>query len=322
MSGPLATPWVREKVIGVLQQSKDRHIDECRPSATYLMAILANAVTSLEDAEILAPQVEDVIIRTLSQTTDTDLLFVTLGLLEKTLLSKHSEFEYLKAGLLSQLTRLLRLRTTPQIHQESLKIFRLLIYQSLLISASTTSPFHLNEVQTFFSTTLILFTQTPDPSTKTSIARLVIELSRILAHSPSPPSQTFRRLFSTPSSQQAAVSTLFYLAVHAPSDPAKSEAWFGLALLSTWDAEMRHIVLVALEHAEPTLMQEMERIVDEARTGTGIESGGPALANVRLLLAKLTEDGAAGAGWVVHPWLRMLAKRAFAAMPTDGDDVV
>ena len=313
----LAALCVRDKVISLLQQNKNKHIDECKPFASYLMAILANGVTSVERAEMLAPQMKDVIIKTLSQTADTDLLSITLGLLGKVLLSKDAEGEYLHAGLLPQLTRVLQIQTTSQIQQECLNVFRLLLHHIPFLLTSTSSSGHLTELQSILSTILTLFNQNPDPITKCTIARLIIALCRTLGHSTSPsdfpssPSKIFYSLFPTPGLKPTAVSTLFYLALHDPSIPAKNEAWFGLALLSTWGMRIGDVIYHVLDHAEPAVWQEMERVVEEGRMG---KARGPAWENVRLFLAKLTEDlGLPGeTGGDVGARLRVLAKRAFA----------
>lgn len=280
-SSALSSTWIRPQVIDKLKECNVGHIENCRPSPAYLYLVLANAITSVSDAEKLVQEdhIHESVVEVLAETADPDLLFIVTGLLVKLTLSDTNTLSLVESGAFESLHRLLETRTSIQVKREAVLATRLMIKgwhkaQSVREIAARGRPEGGRDASSdaALNASLDLFRDTTDGATKLEVGRLVIEVCRTLFGSADGGSRFMSML--GPQTQQAADAVVCVLSFGQES--AKSEGWFGLGMLSAWK-EARNLVSSALQ--EEGVLAELRKTVRS--------KSGPSFENVCVLLVNL-----------------------------------
>ena len=249
----------------------------------YSLAMLVNSVRTGSDATHIWDHNSQIVLRCLQESNDPDILFPAVGLLGKMFAATENPNFLHDSNLLPSVRRILEISTTVRIKHDIVFMLRLAIKRPPHTAghalASSETPLvnqHSSELPQTLHSALALFQNTPDGSTKLEVGRLIIEVCRGLFSEKMYAGSVFNEIVLK-DQRQTAVDTVAFVARHGHED-AKSEGWFGLAMLSTW-AETKSLVIDTLEKED--MIQCLEKVMAARK--------GPSFENARLMLVKLLE---------------------------------
>lgn len=269
-----------------LRQSKVFHTI---PAASACI-VLANLTSSTEYALFLVQRkkVHLSLGLILRQWDDSTTIFPAISLLDRLAIPPENKIAIFDAGIFYELPRfLIKFDVFPRVQREAVSTMRKIIAGQMthvsgigvsLVGHSGEEPdSERTQEQSGLLAALNLFGRTSDVETKTEIGRLIIEVCRTLFQStkgyPEKAETAMRQAFGSASDIADCVA---YMACNWASRELQGEAWFGLAILSTW------------EYGRPFVMECLGKKELQDKLEEALRGGERAFVdNISLMLTKL-----------------------------------